>query len=400
MGSSKNAASFGEPILVPSKDKNALDLVDMIAAVIDARSCAAVVAALSGAAPLTGLDHAKRVRKSQDDRQKLEVLLFPLHSEDMEVEGDDDQRSGAPISEDADIPITSPRAAEDRLALETLPLPISQALRGACERLIRVQVPRYAPHTTADRNEWSKHWPVSLRAPDKTLKKEASTLESSEVDAMCRHMAAAWQLAQENAVQGRVCNACLIVDPASDAIVGHGVDGTHAHPLHHAVMVAVESVAAWQRRTWPDETPMQHAGRSGGSRALGRGVGGEEDAKRQRVEGAVDTSQGAAAFARERGTAERAIEAENDGTESNGTAEKIDPGERPYLCTGYDCYVVHEPCAMCAMALVHSRLRRVVFCVSDPHGGLLGGSGLRLHSKRSLNHHYMVYQLPLASGDS
>lgn len=50
---------------------------------------------------------------------------------------------------------------------------------------------------------------------------------------------------------------------------------------------------------------------------------------------------------------------------------------------------LQEPCAMCAMALVHSRVRRVVYSVRDPSGGALGGR-LRLHRYRSLNHHYQV----------
>ena len=75
----------------------------------------------------------------------------------------------------------------------------------------------------------------------------------------------------------------------------------------------------------------------------------------------------------------------------------IDPGPRPYLCTGYDCYVVQEPCVMCAMALVHSRLRRVVFCLPDARGGALGGGAAKLHAQRSLNHRYHVYRLPLAA---
>lgn len=65
---------------------------------------------------------------------------------------------------------------------------------------------------------------------------------------------------------------------------------------------------------------------------------------------------------------------------------------RPYLCTGWDCYVVQEPCAMCAMALVHSRLGRVVYALQDAAHGALGGR-FRLHSQRSLNHHYLVYRL-------
>ena len=50
---------------------------------------------------------------------------------------------------------------------------------------------------------------------------------------------------------------------------------------------------------------------------------------------------------------------------------------------------------MCAMALVHSRLRRIIFCAPDAAAGALGGA-FKLHAQRSLNHHYLVYHLPLA----
>src|ERR1700677_970455 len=41
-----------------------------------------------------------------------------------------------------------------------------------------------------------------------------------------------------------------------------------------------------------------------------------------------------------------------------------------------DCtlYVTKEPCAMCAGAIVHVRLARVVYGVSDPKGGGAGGA--------------------------
>jgi tRNA(Arg) A34 adenosine deaminase TadA len=35
-------------------------------------------------------------------------------------------------------------------------------------------------------------------------------------------------------------------------------------------------------------------------------------------------------------------------------------------------YVTLEPCAMCAMALVHARVRRLVFAASDPKTGACG----------------------------
>ncbi|EKU22617.1 trna-specific adenosine deaminase subunit tad3, partial [Nannochloropsis gaditana CCMP526] len=45
--------------------------------------------------------------------------------------------------------------------------------------------------------------------------------------------------------------------------------------------------------------------------------------------------------------------------------------EDQYLCTGLDAYMTHEPCVMCAMALVHSRIRRVFYCLPCPEEGAL-----------------------------
>src|SRR3546814_5710871 len=39
---------------------------------------------------------------------------------------------------------------------------------------------------------------------------------------------------------------------------------------------------------------------------------------------------------------------------------------------GCTLYVTLEPCAMCAMAMVHARLARMVFCASDPKTGAAG----------------------------
>jgi tRNA(adenine34) deaminase len=52
-----------------------------------------------------------------------------------------------------------------------------------------------------------------------------------------------------------------------------------------------------------------------------------------------------------------------------------------------DCtlYVTKEPCPMCAGAIVHTRLMRVVFGVGDPKGGAAGGA-LNLLQFPTLNH--------------
>ncbi len=53
-----------------------------------------------------------------------------------------------------------------------------------------------------------------------------------------------------------------------------------------------------------------------------------------------------------------------------------------------DCevFVTLEPCAMCAMALMHARVRRVVFAAHDPKTGA-AGSVANLFADARLNHH-------------
>jgi tRNA(adenine34) deaminase len=50
-----------------------------------------------------------------------------------------------------------------------------------------------------------------------------------------------------------------------------------------------------------------------------------------------------------------------------------------------DLYVTKEPCAMCAGALVHVRMRRVVFGCADPGSGAAGGM-INLLQQTGLNH--------------
>jgi tRNA(adenine34) deaminase len=54
-----------------------------------------------------------------------------------------------------------------------------------------------------------------------------------------------------------------------------------------------------------------------------------------------------------------------------------------------EVYVTLEPCAMCAMALLHARVKRVVFGARDPKAGA-AGSVIDVFGTAALNHHTVV----------
>ncbi|XP_030936856.1 tRNA-specific adenosine deaminase TAD3 isoform X3 [Quercus lobata] len=141
------------------------------------------------------------------------------------------------------------------------------------------------------------------------------------------------------------------------------------HPLRHAAIVAIECSAARDRQLFPDlgdnedksfELDHMHSSTS-------------SPAKRQKVN----------------------LENVEDTEKLDTLTEGCHPvAARPYLCTGYDIYLVWEPCTMCAMALVHQRIRRIFYAFPNPNAGALG-SVHRLQGEKSLNHHYAVFRVLL-----
>ena len=63
--------------------------------------------------------------------------------------------------------------------------------------------------------------------------------------------------------------------------------------------------------------------------------------------------------------------------------------ESNYRLPGTTLYVTLEPCTMCAGAMLHARVGRVVFGASDPKTGA-AGSVLNIFSEKQINHQTQV----------
>ncbi|XP_050106638.1 tRNA-specific adenosine deaminase TAD3 isoform X2 [Malus sylvestris] len=145
----------------------------------------------------------------------------------------------------------------------------------------------------------------------------------------------------------------------------------YCHPLRHASIVAIESSAARDRLLFPSS-------------------GKTQDNKSFEMDHMQSCS--AASPAKRQKTNSTNVNYGEDNLDLNGEGCSRSLSARPYLCTGFDMYLVWEPCIMCAMALVHQRIRRIFFAYPNPKAGALG-SVHRLQGQRSLNHHYAVFRV-------
>ena len=355
--------------------------------------CGALLAALQRDAPLRrGLQHLKRVWRRRGcgsgGADELLVLLW--------VALDDAATLQTLPPQPAAVEARDPSAAADEPPPAAPPAVAALAVRFGAGPLRRAHVPLLPSSNQADAADWSlRYWPCGFNAAAAAAAAAAAppagdALPEAEVAAMQAGMRAARAQAAAAALAGCPANGCVIVNPATGDVIASGADasgcpaagdppaggppgfrgwaegggGSGRHPLSHAVMAALESASRRDLALYNAPTTAQAAA------AALRGDCPPPPAKRRAAE--LQPLQA------------RPPPAEED--------QEAQEAPRPYLCTGWDCFVVAEPCLMCAMALVHSRVRRVVYSRRDERAGALGGRW-RLQAVRSLNHHYAVYVL-------
>ncbi|XP_033473661.1 putative inactive tRNA-specific adenosine deaminase-like protein 3 [Epinephelus lanceolatus] len=206
-----------------------------------------------------------------------------------------------------------------------------------------VKVPAHPPLTRPQFELASKHWPTSFHEDKQvTVALRGELFSPPQKASMQMYMMSALTAATAGNELGMEAVGAVVVDPATEKIIAVGHDCRGDHPLHHAVMVCIDLVAR---------------------------------------------SQGGGCYSFDRYSACRFTSPNSDTLQSIPDAEV---GSQPYICTGYDLYVTREPCVMCAMALVHSRIGRVFYGTASADGAL--GTKYKIHSQKDLNHHFEVYK--------
>lgn len=188
----------------------------------------------------------------------------------------------------------------------------------------------------------------------------------------------------------------VVVDPMNGEYITASSDCRHIHPLHHAVMVAIDNVAGWQGGgAWRNENASSKLSNYYNKKSkMERSNANISDiVKKDNKMGKITClscetdKRGCVAKETDRKSISQRLDIKTV------TRENYDIGNNEsYICTGFDFYLSHEPCMMCCMAMLHARVGRVFFLHNGVNFGALE-SKIKLHTLPRINHRYEVFRI-------
>ncbi|KAI8048390.1 cytidine deaminase-like protein [Syncephalis plumigaleata] len=341
-------------LVLSEAETRELETVEVYVSSIDPKSVSTVLKFAERKLPtFTRLNHLKRIRRTYpnpEDKQHftLTILLCPIQ------ETDDTEA----------LSMTELQSRIDAADLTTIIKP-SSAL-----------VSRHAPLTRAQYEAWRVNWPINFREHvqrtqlpmgdelnrhetwmRKTIKE--ATRQSNAISQDCSNTTNTRTVNKDHQ-QPTIISTAMMVNPTNNQLIAmaHDTRDIDKHPLHHAVMNCIEMVAAKERAS--TSRKMNELGNTSHKRSI-----------------------------------DQILDTTNEESYNNSNA---------YLCSNYDLYTIYEPCIMCSMALLHSRIGRVFYaiphhsngnsmssCATGGGGGALG-SQYRIHTHPKLNHKFKVYR--------
>lgn len=282
------------------------------------------------------------------------------------------------------------------------------------------KVPAKAPRTKFQAGEASKIWSVNFH-PDQTIE---SLIDGSIFDDDCLHaieriMSLVIEAAKLEAVGDVRCTgAAAVVDPEDGRILAVSAARIDRHPMWHAAMLAVDLVArlhgggAWRlndeesrdvdltKRRTDDEETLSDEKVDSNTETEDRNFKDRLRRIKRKYEEETPlcypTSLSSLKFPMQTPLETRVGQKgrRNDGAKVEDPQQEkcgnITEKCGPYLCTGYWVFLLMEPCPMCAMALLHSRVARIFYGAVNQNVGVLGTRAV-LHMVPGLNHRYRVW---------
>lgn len=284
------------------------------------------------------------------------------------------------------------------------------------EKFQVTKVPAKAPRTKLQAGEAAKIWPVNFH-PDQTIESliDGSIFDENCLGAIERIMSLVIEAARLETVGDERCTgAAAIVDPEDGRILAVAAARLDRHPMWHAAMLAVDLIArlhgggAWElndeeckETERPKDTVEEDT--FGDGRADPNATTEDQSLKRLRRIKRRYEEDTPLCYPRSlsslRFPAQTSLEAQvvrrgrrNNGAKFEKEKECEDNAKKcgPYLCTGYWAFLLMEPCPLCAMALLHSRIARIFYGTANRSVGVLGSKAI-LHTVPGLNHRYRVW---------
>lgn len=208
---------------------------------------------------------------------------------------------------------------------------------------VRTQIPAIPPQSREQLERWGRVWPLIYRPKAPTPSPSSTEVQALENAA---EGLAAWSQAPSRGASPRIrcATAAALVSLPAVTTIARAVDRSDPKSLQpslrlrHAIMCCIEEAAA-------TTSPLELS------------------------------------------------------TDSLPMSSRGERSEEAYLCSGLGMIVLGEPCVMCAMALSHSRILRVVY-IDRPRSTIGGFNEAAVHEEPALNHRYQAYQLITRTGQA